>query len=289
MNRGVALLQTLLIINPDASPELLTQAIAVAWCIEILQACFLIADDVMDQSSMRRGKPCWYKVCGLAAVNDSLILESIVYRLLKKYSSSETYYLRLLELFHEITFKTEIGQLLDLDTMVDDRAVLEKRFTKSYYQAVVRNKTAYYSFFLPFQAALLIGNSTFELGVAGAFMLSLGYLFQIQDDYLDFYGDPEVIGKVGTDIEEGKCTWLALQFLANASDSDKDVLFQSIGKDDKKDVIGDLYQKYELDKIYSAYQRACFDQYRVECNPISDVRVREACLAIAKLVESRQK
>ena len=55
-------------------------------------------------------------------------------------------------------------------------------------------------------------------------LLPLGEYFQVQDDFLDCYGSPEVIGKIGTDIEDNKCGWLIVQALDRANPEQRALL-----------------------------------------------------------------
>lgn len=57
-----------------------------------------------------------------------------------------------------------------------------------------------------------------------AILLPLGEYFQVQDDYLDCYGDPKMIGKIGTDIMDNKCSWLINQALSIATKDQLEVL-----------------------------------------------------------------
>uniref|UniRef100_K7FC94 Farnesyl pyrophosphate synthase n=1 Tax=Pelodiscus sinensis TaxID=13735 RepID=K7FC94_PELSI len=117
-NRGLTLLAAFReLVEPERQdPESFQCALTVGWCIELLQACFLVADDIMDDSLTRRGQPCWDKQegIGLDAVNDSFLLEACIYQLLKKYCRGRPYYLNLLELFLQTSYQTELGQALDL-------------------------------------------------------------------------------------------------------------------------------------------------------------------------------
>ena len=92
------------------------------------EAYFLVADDMMDASITRRGHPCWYRVEGVAniAINDAFMLEAAIYHLLKIHFKGKPYYGHLLELFHDVTFQTELGQLIDLNTAPEDSVDLSK-------------------------------------------------------------------------------------------------------------------------------------------------------------------
>lgn len=235
------------------------KAATLGWMTELLQAFFLVSDDIMDGSITRRGKPCWYRQegVGMVAINDAFLLESTIYTLLKKHFRSHPAYLDLIELFHEVTYQTEIGQLADLLTAPEDKVNLDN-FSMEKYRFIVVYKTAYYSFYLPVALALhqLNIGSEKNLKQAEDILIPMGEYFQIQDDYLDNFGLPEHIGKIGTDIMDNKCSWLVNQALQIATPEQRKILEDNYGRKDKDNeaVIKKLYDDMKLEQRYKDYE-----------------------------------
>ena len=118
LNRGLTVVEAMRSIKGKMSKEDFYRACVLGWCVEWLQAFFLVADDMMDASETRRGQPCWYKVdgVGLNAINDGILLEAHIYVILKKYFGDTELYVPLMDLFHEVTHQTSLGQFLDITT-----------------------------------------------------------------------------------------------------------------------------------------------------------------------------
>ena len=265
------------------------RAAVLGWCVEWLQAFFLVADDIMDESETRRGQPCWYKLddVKMNAINDGIILEAQIYQILKRYFGSEPLYVPLLELFHEVTLQTALGQFLDLTT-ADPHKVDFSRFSLDVYKQIgpqppagpmfapnlapptdpsparcpraVVYKTAFYSFYLPVALGMrLAGITDPTLYVqARAICVEMGEMFQVQDDYLDCYGDPQVTGKVGTDIRDNKCSWLINTALPIASDKQRNVLEANYAKksDGAERAVRTVYDELDIVGKFRAYEDA---------------------------------
>uniref|UniRef100_M4BYV0 Farnesyl pyrophosphate synthase n=1 Tax=Hyaloperonospora arabidopsidis (strain Emoy2) TaxID=559515 RepID=M4BYV0_HYAAE len=225
-----------------------------------LQAFFLVADDIMDDSITRRGRPCWFRKPNvkMIAINDAFLLEAFVFQILKKHFRSEPFYLDLVETFHDVIFHTEIGQLLDLTSQPLDKEVDLDRFTVERYRQIVINKTAYYTFYLSAACAMFLNGVVDEAShdLAKNICVQIGEYFQVQDDFLDCYGDEKVIGKVGTDIQDNKCSWLVVQALDRASPEQRNMLKENYGRSDPEAiaVVKELYNELDLATVYHRYE-----------------------------------
>jgi len=264
LNRGLAVLDGVRAIKGDAcTPELEKQAMVAGWAIEWLQAFFLVADDIMDASKTRRGQPCWYLVedVGMNAVNDGIVLEACMYKMLKKHLGKLPCYANILELFHDVTYATANGQMIDVITAPIGVVDLSK-YTIETYMRIVTYKTALYTFYLPAASAMyLCGiDGEEEHALAKDICIQLGQYFQIQDDFLDCFGDPKVIGKIGTDIEDNKCSWLIVQALDRATPEQRQVFQDNYGQSDEAKVekIKEVYRALDMPKIFSDYEEASY-------------------------------
>lgn len=292
LNRGITVLT---VFRAMKKPATLTtvevaQAAVCGWVIEFLQAFFLVADDIMDDSQTRRGQPCWYKLphVRMIAINDGFLLESFVFFLLRQHFAHEPYYYDLLELVMDVTQKTECGQLLDLTSQplptsttdvgtkgqVQSAAAIDlDRFTLQRYQSIVQYKTAYYSFYLPVAMGMLMAGITDRsvYHIAERILLIMGEYFQVQDDFLDCYGDPAVIGKVGTDIPDAKCSWLVVQALSRCNPQQRQILQAHYGRghavptaaeDERR--IKALYQELNMPILFAQYEEASYQRIQQE-------------------------
>ncbi|EYU34872.1 hypothetical protein MIMGU_mgv1a014839mg [Erythranthe guttata] len=108
LNRGLSVIDSYKILKEgkDLTKDEVFLASALGWCIEWLQAYFLVLDDIMDNSQTRRGQPCWYRVpkVGMIAVNDGIVLRNHIPRILKKHFRGKPYYVDLLDLFNEVNY-----------------------------------------------------------------------------------------------------------------------------------------------------------------------------------------
>jgi farnesyl diphosphate synthase len=259
-NRGIAVIDSATFLFDRAlTPDEYFKSGTLGWMIELLQAFFLVSDDIMDSSKTRRGSPCWYLMpnVGMIAINDAFMLESAIYVLLKKHFREEKCYVDLMELFHEVTFQTELGQTCDLLTAPEDNVDLDN-FSMDKYTFIVIYKTAYYSFYLPVALALYYtGLATPKnLKQAESILIPMGEYFQIQDDYLDNFADPETLGKIGTDIQDNKCSWLINQALQRCSPEQRKVLENNYGQKDKvkEAEVKKVFTALDLEKVYKDYE-----------------------------------
>merc|ERR1712232_987917 len=90
----------------------------------------------------------------------------------------------------------------------------------------------------------------------------MGVYFQVQDDYLDCYGTPEQIGKIGTDIQDSKCSWLVVKALGKANKEQRARLLANYGKDTEENIsaVKALYRELQLEKDFEAYEQASYEK-----------------------------
>ncbi|KAK1295932.1 Farnesyl pyrophosphate synthase 1 [Acorus calamus] len=294
LNRGLSVVDSYkLLKGSELSEEEFLLASALGWCIEWLQAYFLVLDDIMDSSHTRRGQPCWFRLpkVGMIAANDGILLRNHIPRILKRHFKGKPYYVDLLDLFNEVEFQTASGQMLDLITTHEGETDLSK-YKLPVYNRIVQYKTAYYSFYLPVACALLMSGENLDNFIeVKNILIEMGIYFQVQDDYLDCFGDPEVIGKIGTDIEDFKCSWMVVQALERANENQMKVISENYGKADQtcKARVKAVYKDLDLQGVFSEFERTSFEKLISSIEAQPSKAVQEVLKSFLAKIYKRQK
>lgn len=261
--RGLTVVYSYRMLAPEheLTPENIRLAQILGWCVEMLQGFFLVIDDLADQSITRRGRPCWYRLpgVGLRASSDALLIQSGAFQLIQQHCKNKEFYVDLVELFLDAVRRTTYGQTLDYVSSFPNISQL----TMDRYNFITKYKTSYYTFHLPVAIAMyMAGIYNAELHrQAKSVLLEMGHYFQVQDDYLDVFGDEEVMGKIGTDIQEGKCSWPAIIAFQRASPSQREILESCYGSKEPEKIkkVKDVFIELNLPAVFHAYEEETYN------------------------------
>jgi geranylgeranyl diphosphate synthase, type II len=188
-----------------------------ALAVEVFHNFTLMHDDIMDQAPIRRGMPTVHEKWDTnTAILSGDVMLVAAYELFN--DVEEKHYKRVIKRFNKTAAEVCEGQQLDM------LYAAKEQVTKDEYIEMIRLKTSVLlGFALELGGIIADGddesiNALYQIGV------NMGLGFQVHDDILDLYGDPEKFGKkIGGDIVEKKKTWLLIDAMEVAPETEYDV------------------------------------------------------------------
>lgn len=199
------------------------EALSAAIAVEMFHNFSLVHDDIMDDAPLRRGNETVHEKWNLNTAilsGDAMLI--LAYRYFEEYEPAV--FRDLAKLFSKTALEVCEGQQWDVDFEDRDDVTIPE------YLKMIEYKTAVLVGAAMKMGGIVAKASEADCNLIYDFGLNLGIAFQLQDDYLDAFGDPLTFGKqVGGDIIENKKTYLYLKALMGA----------------------DAYQKQELSRLFS--------------------------------------
>lgn len=250
-------------INPDAWH--------VATAIELFHNFTLIHDDIMDAAPLRRGMQTVHEKYGTSTAllaGDVMLVQA--YEYLNKINALSKQ--RILTLFNKTAKEVCEGQQLDMDFEKKPGVQLEE------YMRMIELKTSVLLAASLQMGAILGGASEGNRQHIYEFGKNLGIAFQVQDDYLDAFGDPAKFGKdAGGDIRQNKKTFLLIHALQTASAEQKNLL-QQLMRDtpaDKVQRVLEIFKACDVDDWARELKQQYFDNAMHHLEEMAVVSVRK--------------
>jgi geranylgeranyl diphosphate synthase type II len=249
------------------------KALLPAISVEVFHNFTLIHDDLMDNAPLRRNQPTVHRKWNpnVAILSGDVMLVKVYDLLLEKIP--HIHLKTVLQAFNLCATQVCEGQQLDMDFETS------AGITKSDYLKMIELKTAVLLGFALEMGGILGGASSEEAHLLRKIGINAGIGFQLQDDFLDVYGDPKTFGKqVGGDIIENKKTYLLLDALEKAEGQTAEELQgwlqESQRPTEKVAAVRQIYDQLEVGKATKERYQAYFTQavLGLERLPISDTR-----------------
>ena len=254
----------------------LEQVIPAAVSIELLHNALLIHDDIEDESDERRGKPTLHKKIGTPlALNagDSLAFLSLRPIIRGSASMGSDSIVRILEEFDQMAQQTAEGQALDLGWRRDNHIEL----CEADYLKMVLKKTCWLTTLFPIRLGALIGSGgRANLDSLFNFAFFLGAAFQIQDDILDLYADPDKFGKqVGGDVIANKKTLLYLTAVSKVTLEQKEILKQLHNEQDIGLKVKRTRELFDHLQVRQACKQMMHNYYDTAMNSLEKIAIND--------------
>ena len=219
-----------------------------ALAVEVFHNFSLVHDDIMDEAPLRRGNQTIHQKWDLStAILSGDVMLILAYQLFENYK--ENIFVALAKLFSKTAVEVCEGQQLDIDfSKLND-------INSTKYLNMVELKTAVLIGASMKMGAIVAKASDNEQENIYEFGKNLGIAFQIQDDFLDSFGDEKKFGKViGGDIIENKKTLLYVKSMEIFTEKDKTKLTKlysskHLDKSKKIEVVKELFLKYNIPSI----------------------------------------
>jgi geranylgeranyl diphosphate synthase type II len=238
--------------------ELFDEIIPDAWhaatAIELFHNFTLIHDDIMDKAPLRRGKQTIhtkYNESTALLAGDVMMVKA--YEYLNKISS--TYLSKVLSLFNKTAIEVCEGQQMDMDYELRDAVSM------SDYLKMIELKTSVALAASLKVGGLLGGGGERNQNLLYEFGKKLGVAFQVQDDYLDAFGDQKKTGKqIGGDILANKKTFLLIHAMESPSHKKELEELIKANAEDKVEKVVSVYKKCKADEWALQLKNKYFDE-----------------------------
>lgn len=194
------------------------KALSAALAVEVFHNFSLVHDDIMDDAPLRRGSVTVHEKWDINTAilsGDAMLI--LAYQYFEFYKP--VIFRKLAKLFSKTALEVCEGQQMDVDFEIRQDVTIPE------YMKMIEYKTAVLVAAAMKMGAIIAETSKKNAKLIYNFGLNLGIAFQLQDDYLDAFGDPETFGKqLGGDIIENKKTYLYLKAIEFAGESEKQKL-----------------------------------------------------------------